>query len=289
VKRRDFSPPERLLAVESLLGVSRATRGRMLETLRRYEDPKSLAVAFAKALDAGADGLLATPSAPLAAALQELETRVPIYALLPNVHQYVRDSSDLGLIGAAMKRVRRAGPLALLRLGLTGLWHALPVLRNDFAGMVPMLLELEYASLGRCDLQGVVLAAPITDLALAGGHHHFFAHYVKFVHGRFKARAGFETHNLGHLLERLREWKVTPDLVVGPVNPRGLMMKPTPEAVIEQLHRTEILVMAKEVCAGGSVPIEEGVRYARLQGARGIVADLVDLDDVGAGLRLVAR
>ena len=279
------STPSLLLSGESLLGVTRATRDRTLEVAARYQEPEALAVALARAATAGADGVLVSPSAAVRAALAELRDRVPVYALLPNVPEYVRDSSDVGLVGAALKRVKRASPATLFRLGITGLSHAGGVLASDFAAMTPILLELEAASLGRADLRGVVIAAPITDLALAGRHQGFFAHLTTFMRRRFGVQAGFETHNLGHLLACLRTWGVKPDFVIGPVNPRGMLMKPTPEEVLDELRRTEIPVLAKELRAGGTVPLAEGASYARAAGAKGLVADLIDLEDLGSELR----
>jgi hypothetical protein len=284
MSRAPFVAPRLLLGGESLLGVSRAPRDRMLEITARFSDAETLAVTISKALAAGAEGVLASPSQPLRAALAELKQPVPIFALLPNVPEYVRDSSDLGLVGAALKRVRRASPLTMTRLGWTGFTHALAVLKSDFTGMVPLLLELEAAALGATDLRAVVLAAPLTDLALAGRHRAFFIHYCTFVRGRFGA-AGFETHNLGHLLQRLREWEVQPDFVVGPVNPRGLLMKPDTETLLAELRAARVPVLAKEVRAAGTVPLLTGARFALDHGAHGVVADLVDLEDLTAELR----
>ena len=115
--RAPFVAPRLLLGGESLLGVSRAPRDRMMALIARYNDANTLAVTLSKALAAGAEGVLVSPSQPLRAALAELKQSVPIYALLPNVPEYVRDSSDLGLVGAALKRVRRASPATLARLG----------------------------------------------------------------------------------------------------------------------------------------------------------------------------
>ena len=284
MKGAAFAAPRLLLGGESLLGVSRAPRDRMLEIAARFSDAETLAVTLAKALAAGAEGVLVSPSRPLRAALAELKQPVPIYALLPNMPEYVRDSSDLGLVGAALKRLKRASPLTLARLGLTGLTHSLAVLKSDLTGMVPLLLELEAAALGAADLRAVVLAAPLTDLALAGRHRAFFEHYCGFVRSRFGA-AGFETHNLGHLLRRLREWGVRPDLVVGPVNPCGLLMKPDAETLLAELRTAQVPVLAKEVRAAGTVPLLEGARFALDHGAHGVVADLVDLEDLTAELR----
>ncbi|MFI5370118.1 MAG: hypothetical protein ACHQ52_01075 [Candidatus Eisenbacteria bacterium] len=277
--------PRLLVSGESLLGVSRATRDRTLEVQARFHEPESLAVTLSKALSSGADGVLVSPSQQLRGALRELKQPIPIFGLLPNVPEYVRDSSDVGLVGAAIKRVKTASPATLVRLGLTGITHAPGILKSDFSAMVPVLLELEAAALAAKDLRGVVLAAPITDLALAGRHQRFFAHVSAFIRGRFGALAGFETHNLGHLLRALREWGVKPDFVVGPVNPRGLLMKPSAAEVLAELERATVPVLAKELRAGGTVSLEEGARFARAHGAWGLVPDLIDLDDLGTELR----
>lgn len=277
--------PSLLLSGESLLGVTRATRDRTLEVASRYQEPEALAVALARSATAGADGVLVSPSQAVRKALAELRDKVPVYALLPNVPEYVRDSSDVGLVGAALKRVKRASPATLFRLGMTGLSHAGGFLASDFAAMTPILLELEAASMGKADLRGVVIAAPITDLALAGRHRGFFEHLTRFIRSRFRVQAGFETHNLGHLLACLREWGVRPDFVIGPVNPRGMLMKPSPQELLDELRRTEVPVLAKELRAGGTVPLAEGASYARAAGAKGLVADLIDLEDLGSELR----
>ena len=212
-------------------------------------------------------------------ALEELKGAIPVYALLPNVPEYVRDSSELGLFGAARKRFSQARLAAQLRLVLTGMARAAGVLASDFAALVPLLLELEAAGLGSRDLRGIVLAAPLTDLALAGRHRRFFERYCRFVRDRFRAAAAFETRNLGHLIAALDEWGITPDFVIGPVNPKGLLMKPSPAELLEALRRTSLTVLAQELRAGGRVTLVEGARFAIQAGARGLVPDLVDLDE----------
>jgi hypothetical protein len=289
MKPTPIEAPRLLMGAESLLGFTRAPRDRLLQVTARFAEPESLAVTFSKAIQLGADGILASPSRALGEALSELRHTVPVYALLPNVPEYVRDSAEHGLARTAMKRVAGAGLGARIRLGWTALRHARGVLRSDFAALVPLLLELESARFRRAELRGVVLAAPITDLALAGRHRTFFERTVRFIRRRFRASAAFQTHNLGHLLAALAEWGVKPDFVVGPINPRGLMMKPSPTMVEAELARTEIPVLAKELRAGGAVSLVEGARYALAHGAKGLVPDLVDIEDLNAEFKELAR
>jgi hypothetical protein len=274
--------PGLLLSTEALLGVTRHPRERTLEVRRRCQEPGALARIFAGALEAGADGVLLAPTAESRAAAAAMGGALPVYAHVPNVPEFVRDSTELGLPGTALKRLRGAPPATFLRLGLTGMSHATGVLKGDFLGMVPIMLELEVASLGARNLRGVVLSATLTDMVLAGGHRALFAHLVPFIRARFGALAGFETHNLGHLLRRLREWGVQPDLVVGPLNPLGFMMKPAPGQVLAEMRATGVPVLAKEIAAGGVVGLVEGASFARSHGARGVVVDLVDVGDESA-------
>lgn len=277
-----MSAPRLLLSTESLLGVSRHPRESVLALAKALADPAALAAQFARALDAGADGVLAAPTPATRVALGAAGRPVPTWALLPNVPAYVRDSSEAGLVGAAIKRVKGAGPATLVRVGLTGVEHALGVVGGDFASMVPLLLELESAALGARHLRGVVIAAPITDVALAGRNRRFFAHLTAFIRRRFGAQAGFETHNLGHLLASLRTWGIEPDLVIGPVTSTGFMMKPTPSRTLDELVIADVPVLAKELTAGGTLDLAEGVRYALAHGASGAVVDLADIGGDGA-------
>jgi hypothetical protein len=283
-----MNAPNLLLSTETLLGVTRHPRQHTADLMHRFEDPATLAVQFTRALDAGADGVLASPSPVVRAALTAAGRPVPTWALLPNVPAYVRDSSEAGLVGAAAKRVRGAGPATLLRLGITGMQHALGVVGGDFASMVPLLLELEAAALGAPHLRGVVIAAPITDLALAGRNRRFFAHLTAFMRTRFGGQAGFETHNLGHLLARLREWSIEPDLVIGPVNASGFMMKPTPAAALQEIGIADMPVLAKELTAGGTLDLADSLAHARAHGVSGAVVDLGDVGGDAAALAALA-
>ena len=170
--------PRLLLGTGSLLGVSRATRDRTLQVATRFAEPESLAVTISKALKAGAEGVLASPSRSLRQALAELPESVPAYALLPNRREYTRDWADLGPAGTIGKRIAQTGFGARMRLGLSALWRYPGVVGGDFVARVLMLVEAEAAWLQARDLRAVVLAAPFTDLALAGRHRRFFETFL---------------------------------------------------------------------------------------------------------------
>jgi hypothetical protein len=137
-------------------------------------------------------------------------------------------------------------------------------------------------------VRGVVLDAWLTDLALAAGHRRFFQGFARVAH-RFRAVAGLETHNLGVLLPRLREWDAKPDFVIGPLNPAGLMMKPSAAETLEEVARSPIPVVAKELRAGGVHQLQEASRFALGQGVHGLAPDLSEIEEMSADLGRCAR
>lgn len=283
--RPAFAAPRLLLSARALDGATRATRERLLEIQERFREPESLAVTLVKAVDAGAEGVLASPSPVLHAALAELERAIPLCAVLPALRPQDYRLLEPG-VEPLLARARQ-GAGAATRFGMA--WRELvgraAFRSGDFATRVPVLLEAEARLLPRRGVMGVVIAAPLTDAALAGRHRAFFDSVARFVRARFHAPAGFETRNPGTLLRRLREWGARPDFVVGPLNPRGLGMKPSAEETLAELGRSEVPLVATELRASGLCGLDEGARYAREHGAYGLAPDLTEMDGVVVELR----
>ena len=257
-------PPALLVSLES------TDTGRSLE-------PRD-ALARASAALGGVPGVaLVRPSTASREVLERMPPGVSLAAVLPDMARLAREVADRGAITAALGRLRRGGLGSSLRLADTVLRNFPAVARQDFRGIVLVLMALDRAGLGAAALQAVVLAAPLTDLLLAAGHGACLAHVVRFVRRRMGAQAGLETLNLGHLLPRLDAWGVAPDFVIGPLNPRGFRMKPSAASVVAALRGSPTPVVASEVTAGGTVPLAAGLDHARSVGAAGVVVTLDDL------------
>ena len=239
-------------------------------------EPQAAAHLVARAFADEPGAVLLRPSARARGILAALPT-VPVVAVLPDMPQLLRDAAERGALHAALRRLAAGNVPAWWRLAVTGVRQLRDIVRQDFRGIVPLLIELERAGLGATPLHGVALAAPLTDLLMAAGHVDCLAHVVSFLARHVGTRAGFETLNLGHLLARLAAWGVTPDFVIGPVNPRGSRMKPSAGAVLQAVRSSSTPVLASEVSAGGTVPLGEGVAYARAHGAAGVVLTLGEL------------
>src|SRR5262249_50587190 len=89
-------------------------------------------------------------------------------------------------------------------------------LAADLASRVLPRMERECGTFSARSLRGALVPALVTDLALAAGQPRFFERVIKSARHRFRM-VGFETKNLGHLLEKLGVWNLAPDFVVGAV------------------------------------------------------------------------
>ena len=281
--------PRLVLGARALAGMSRASRDRLIEMGARTQEPEALAVTLSKAIDAGAEAVLVAPSPQLRAALGELQRRVPLLAVLPTREWHEELELDPGLAPLLERARGRAPAGARVRGAFTAMARAPGVIRGDWAALLPLLIELETARLSRGELAGVVVSADVSDAALATGHAKLFARTTDFVRRRYAVPVGFETRNLGVMLEKLHAWGVAPDFVVGPVNPTGYGMKPNAPETLRAIEQRGIPVLATELRAGGRVDLSEGVRYARSHGVYGLAPDLVDLDDVPGELKALAR
>ncbi len=279
-------PPRVLLGTRSLHGLTFATRDRILDVTSRYRGPEALAVTISRALDAGADGMLASPTPLLAAATEILRRPVPVHAVIPALTEQERLELEPGVEPLLRRRVPRAGTSAGVRMALARFTRPASIYGGDWAVRLPVLIESEIATVRARDVKGVVLDAWLADCALAAGNRRLFEMFVRLVRSRFRAMAGIETHNLGLMLDRFREWGVTPDYIVAPVNAGGLGMKPSRGESLAALRGATIPVLAKELCAGGAA-FEDGAAFAREHGARGIVADVCELEDAGFELKAV--
>ena len=94
--------------------------------------------------------------------------------------------------------------------------------------------------------------------------------FVRFARRR-SAEAWLETRNLGHLLGRLREWRIEVDGILTPLNPRGYGMKPHVRACVDEIGRTRVRIWARDVTADGTVSEAEGYAFASALGTAAVV------------------
>jgi len=210
------------------------------------------------------------------AAAAGLHTRLGLRVdpVVPDMRGYLRDASEFGVVGAALRRFRRLGFLDQARIGWHQLGRAPRVLRRDFATGVLVMVEMELLRARRYGAATAVLTASVTDLALALDHAPLLGEFVRLVERAYGLRAGLATYNYGTLVERLRAWGIRPSLIVAPFNPRGYLMHPSPAACERAVGTSDIPVLATEIEVDGLVGLAEALAYLRGLGVRRAATDL---------------
>ncbi len=239
-----------------------------------------------RGLRTGADAVMGTYRPELLGALRQLrrEFDFEVYPVVPNAPAYVRDLADLGMMGAALKRLRRLPPAGWLRLAAYGLRNVRGLLAQDFAGMLGVMVLMELPIFSPFQPRVIFLHAQMTDLMLACGNAAGFRAFADLVRD-YGAEPGLETRNFGHLVAKLGEWMVDVPVIAAPFNLRGYGMRPSQAACEALLDQERTTVAAKDVLASGAVTGSEAAEYVRMHSLSSMVLE----PDNAAGLAAVWR
>ncbi len=131
--------------------------------------------------------------------------------IVPNIDQLVRESTDLGPIGALLNRILHLNIFQMMILMWYQLPYSLNIISRDFAAGLILLIDAELLRLHRP--QNIVLNAKMTDLALALGNQKLFSQFITHVQKHYRTQVGFATNNLGMLIIKLGQWRLRPDII----------------------------------------------------------------------------
>ncbi len=245
-----------------------------LRTLARYGRPDELHALLEKAHAVGARAVLAVLDDAARDALLAFQRwrDVPVWAVVPNMFSFIRDLTDLGMLGAAAARFRRLGAGDRIRTGLEALLRLDRVRRRDFATGVMLVAEMELLALRRLRVSRIFLHPQLTEIALAGGVVPLFEAWLKRAEA-MGVEAGLVTNNplkahalLGRGLARFAA-------VVAPCSPAGYKMFPDREAC-EALFRAEPQrYVAAQATAAERVNVRDAVAHVERLGLKGAVLD----------------
>jgi len=173
-----------------------ASWGERLETVARHSRPDELHALCEEAYALGARAVLAVVDAPIREALLAFQRwrDVPVWAVVPNMFAFIRDLTDLGMVGAARARFTRLGPAAMIRTGLGAVSRLGAIRRRDFATGTTLVAEMELAGLRGLRVTRLFLHPQVTEIALAGGVSAVFTALADRAE-RLGIEAGIVTHN----------------------------------------------------------------------------------------------
>jgi len=251
-----------------------ASWGERLETVARFNQPDEIHALCEKAYSLGARAVLTVFDDTIREALVAFQRwrDVQVWAVVPNMFAFIRDLTDLGLVGAARARFLRLTPSEMVRTGLRTISALGGVRRRDLAVGTMLVSDMELAALRELRVTRLFLHPQVTEVALAGGAATVFTALAARAE-RLGIEAGLVTHNplraaavLGPELRRFAP-------IIAPCNSKGYKMFPNREEC-ERLFRSDpTRFIAAEVTAGGTVAPEAALAHTRTLGLAGAVLD----------------
>jgi hypothetical protein len=254
-----------------------------LAAVSRFSRPDEVHAVCEKAYALGARATLAVLDDTIREALVAFQRwrDMALWAVVPNMFAFIRDLTDLGMVGAARARFTRLGPGSMAKIGLGALTQVPAVLKKDFATGALLVADMELAALRGLRVSRLFLHPQLTEIGLAGGVRQLFTAVADRA-ARAGIEAGLVTNNPLRAAEVLG-----PDLkrfavVVAPANPKGWKMFPD-RAACERLYRGDpSRFAASEITAGGT--IAPGAALAHVQ-STGLGTAVLDTRAVDAAFR----
>ncbi len=245
-----------------------------LETVVRYSRPDEVHALCEKAWTLGARTVIAVLDDTIREALVAFQRwrEIAVWAVIPNMFAFIRDLTDLGMVGAARARFMRLGPGAMVRTGLGAFADLGGIKRRDFKTGAMLVADMELAALRDLRIARLFLHPQVTEVALAGGLTNVFEAIAARA-ASLGIDAGIVTHNpvraatvLGPKLERFAA-------VVAPCNAKGYKMFPSRAAAEQLLASQPARFFALDPTAGGHIPLANALAHIQSLGLPGAVLD----------------
>jgi len=255
-----------------------------MHAVARFHQPDEVHALCEKAHDVGARAVLAVVDPTIREALTAFQQwrDVPVWAVVPNMQAFIRDLTDLGMVGAARARFFKLRPSDMIRVGLGAVAQVKGVLKKDFATGVNLVAGMELAGLRGLEVSRLFLHPQATEVALAGGVTGVFTNVLKQAE-RLGVDAGIVTNNPVRAAEVLGDDFRRFAVVISPCNPKGYKMFPSREAC-EKLFRADPgRFLPSEITAGGAVSWAGGLAYVRALGLRGAMLDPAQVEEAFHG------
>jgi len=255
-----------------------------LATVARLAQPDAVHALCEQAHAIGVRAVMAVMNPAIREALIEFQRwrDVPIWAVVPNMQAFIRDLTDLGMVGAARSRFLRLSPAEMLRQGLRAATQVRGVLSKDFATGTTMVADMELAGLRGLKVTHIFLHPQVTEIALAGGVRTVFDAVLRRA-AALSVSAGLVTNNpvraatvLGADLARFA-------VVAAPANAVGYKMFPDRPSCEALYGTAPARFCATEVTAAGHLSANPALNYVAALELGAALVDPAFVDQVARG------
>jgi hypothetical protein len=250
-----------------------------LAAVSRFSRPDEVHAVCEKAYALGARATLAVLDDTIREALLGFQRwrDMALWAVVPNMFAFIRDLTDLGMVGAARARFMRLGPGAMTKIGLGAVSQVPAVLKKDFATGALLVADMELAALKGLRVSRLFLHPQLTEIGLAGGVRQLFTAVADRA-ARAGIEAGLVTNNPLRAAEVLGADLKRFAVVVAPANAKGWKMFPD-RAACERLYRGDpARFAASEITAGGTIAPAAALAHVEAAGLGTAVLDTRAVD-----------
>lgn len=262
-------------------GVSHLSQERASSRDKDLASPDYAAELVQASVENGADGFMFTVSELTLSMVRilskaERKRRLLLYALVPNVNEFIRTATGAGgLPGLARKMAKEIA----FSVNLKAVWNgARGIVAADPAAVFRSYLAYEVCRLRSPCGKGATLASVLlhelaTDTALALNMDWLFKTHVDFVRS-LGMKPGFETRNFSYLVKRFEEWGIDTGgiAIAAPFNLIGFQMCPSREEWERSLPKLpEAEVIAFSILAAGYLGLPQAIEHiSTLPNVKGI-------------------
>ncbi len=251
-----------ILGANAFEGVSYTSRTQSLHYLEHFGNPDNIVAVLTAAHNLGVKTFMPSNTENVMAALEKFDKagELTILPVIPNVYEYAREATEKGVLGSVLGKAKRIDMYQKIRFGLRALGKIKSVISKDVFDLLVELIDFELAGFRKYRIGGVLLHGQVTDLALSSRNKDILELFLNLVRDNHGVEPMLATHNFGTLLPQLIEWGIKVP-VMAPVNKKGFMMKPNPDACLKLVEEAGYPIIAKKVLAGGRLTPEEGFGY----------------------------
>lgn len=262
-------------------GVSHLSQVRATARGKDLANPGYAAELVMASVENGADGFMFTVSELTLSILRilskgEENRRLLLYALVPNVNEFIRSAARAGGFPGL---TRKLGKEIAFSVNLKAVWNGVKgVVAADPAALLRSYLAYEVFRLKSPSGSGVTLASVllhelVTDTALALNMDWLFKTHIDFMRS-LGTKPGFETRNFSYLVKKLEGWGIDLGGVViaAPFNAIGFQMCPSRqewEGLLPKVSEAEVIAFS--ILAAGYLNLPQAIEYvSSLPNVKGI-------------------
>ena len=259
-------------------GINHRSQEKSEEMLKRFGNIDNIFEVYDDAFDCGVKAVMLNSNERASAICDRFRANkskygeLAWYPSIPYPYKYANMVNELGIFPAVsevlFKGNSAGGVLNMIGKGATAFFT------KDAMRMMEMLIDVEYKMFRDLNVRALFLQNVITDLVLGYNIKEVFEHYCEYIRKKYSVLPGLITLNMPFLKGKLAEWGIEDVVICSSINAAGFNMHPSKaeyERVIASNDSSKYQLMAMNVLASGSIPVQQSFEYINSLNVQSVV------------------